>query len=57
MNWAWLDGKVSEKWHEEEHPEDYGAKPEKAPVTKEKNCANVALSLPLQFFLHKFECF
>ena len=20
MNWAWLDGKVSKKWHEEEHP-------------------------------------
>jgi cytochrome b subunit of formate dehydrogenase len=20
MNWAWLDGKVSKKWHDEEHP-------------------------------------
>ena len=20
MNWAWLDGKVPKKWHEEEHP-------------------------------------
>jgi formate dehydrogenase gamma subunit len=33
MNWAWLDGKVSEKWHEEEHPED---KPEHAPAPVEK---------------------
>jgi cytochrome b subunit of formate dehydrogenase len=34
MNWAWLDGKVSEKWHEEEHPEDK-PKEESAPAAKE----------------------
>ncbi|MCC7519346.1 MAG: cytochrome b/b6 domain-containing protein [Verrucomicrobiae bacterium] len=22
MNWAWMDGRVSEAWHREEHPED-----------------------------------
>jgi formate dehydrogenase gamma subunit len=35
MNWAWLDGKVSEKWREEEHPEDHGAKQEPKSAAKE----------------------
>jgi hypothetical protein len=30
MNFAWWDGKVSKKWHEEEHPLDVG--PEQPPA-------------------------
>jgi formate dehydrogenase gamma subunit len=40
MNWAWWDGKVSETWYEEEHPEDVASehgtvKTEKALVEDE----------------------